>query len=85
MTKESWMRHIEEASGLLRPSNENGTMADIWKEAIRYHQAMRPDCPECKDRRNTRRRNQAARAKHEAYLAVGMVRVRGALGGIYYE
>ena len=85
MTKESYVRHIEEKTGLLRPSNENGSMADVWKEAIRHHQVMVPDCPECKDRRTTRRRNFAARAKHEAYLSAGMVRVKSDSGRIYYE
>ena len=29
--------------------------------------------------------NQARRDKHVAYTSCGMVRVRGALGGVYYE
>lgn len=29
--------------------------------------------------------NQARRARHQAYLDCGMIRVRGALGGVYYE
>jgi phosphopantetheinyl transferase len=31
------------------------------------------------------RRNRNARAKHEALTGLGLVRVRGALGGVYYE
>lgn len=31
------------------------------------------------------RKNAARRAKHQAYLDCGLKRVRGALGGIYYE
>lgn len=31
------------------------------------------------------RKNAARRAKHAAYRDCGMVRVRGALGGVYYE
>ncbi len=27
----------------------------------------------------------ARRARHDAYMSLGMVRVRGALGGVYYE
>lgn len=32
-----------------------------------------------------RRRNARARARHAAYTDLGMVRVRGAQGGVYYE
>ena len=31
------------------------------------------------------RRNGLARARHQAMLDCGLVRVKGALGGIYYE
>lgn len=31
------------------------------------------------------RENRARRARHAAYTDLGMVRVRGALGGVYYE
>ena len=29
--------------------------------------------------------NDARKARHQAYLDCGMVRVKGALGGVYYE
>lgn len=31
------------------------------------------------------RRNRNAREKHDALTSLGLVRVRGALGGVYYE
>jgi hypothetical protein len=31
------------------------------------------------------RKNAARRARHEAYTSAGMKRVRGSLGGVYYE
>lgn len=31
------------------------------------------------------KRNQARRERHQAMLDLGLVRVRGALGGVYYE
>ena len=31
------------------------------------------------------RRNATARARHDAYTSCGLVRVKGALGGTYYE
>jgi hypothetical protein len=78
MTKQTWLNHISEVTGL--NPNDDGI-----KEAVRYHGVMIPDCPECKARKATRKRNFAARAKHEAYTSCGMKRVRGSLGGIYYE
>jgi hypothetical protein len=44
--------------------------------------AERETCPECAARRRTLR---AARARRQAYADLGMVRVRGSLGGTYYE
>ena len=31
------------------------------------------------------RHNRARQARHQAYLDCGMIRVKGALGGVYYE
>ena len=45
----------------------------------------RKTCPQCQARLKTKRANRAARERHQAYLDVGLVRVRGALGGVYYE
>lgn len=42
-------------------------------------------CPDCQARLKTRRANERARAIRQAYSDLGMVRVRGALGGVYYE
>jgi len=37
------------------------------------------------DREAKDRKNAARRAKHQAYTDCGMKRVKGALGGVYYE
>ncbi len=48
-------------------------------------------CDECEAERNAKRlarnaaRRAAARETRQAYADLGLVRVRGALGGIYYE
>jgi hypothetical protein len=42
-------------------------------------------CPICCARRKTKRANQRAKAIRSAYADCGMTRVRGNLGGIYYE
>lgn len=45
----------------------------------------RVTCKECNKRRQTKRANLRAKAIRSAYADCGMVRVRGNLGGIYYE
>lgn len=42
-------------------------------------------CQPCADKRKAEKRNASRRARHQAMLDLGLVRVRGALGGIYYE
>ena len=43
----------------------------------------RCDCATCKARRD--RKNAGARARHHAMTGLGLQRVRGGLGGVYYE
>jgi DNA-directed RNA polymerase subunit RPC12/RpoP len=43
------------------------------------------ECPECAARRLTKERNKAARVRHSIYTDLGMHRVKGSLGGTYYE
>lgn len=47
--------------------------------------AARETCPECKARRRTRARSAAARGRQDAMRSCGLVKVRGNLGGIYWE
>lgn len=42
-------------------------------------------CPECQSRLKTKRHNASAKARRDIYNSLGMKRVRGLLGGIYYE
>lgn len=42
-------------------------------------------CKECKKKASAARRRAAARARHAAMVSCGLTRVRGALGGVYYE
>lgn len=39
----------------------------------------------CKECQRKERRRKAAKARRQVYESLGMVRVRGALGGVYYE
>ena len=49
----------------------------------------RTTCPECRDRMKTRMKTRRAtmrrRERDDAYRSCGLVKVRGALGGVYWE
>jgi hypothetical protein len=80
MQKEIWKRHIEETSGLIRPSLSGEI--DNWKAFLKSHCDT---CQLCKARLKTRRANRNAREHRQVYADLGMTRVVGALGGVYYE
>lgn len=42
-------------------------------------------CPACRTKLRRARARAQRKANHEAMLSLGLVRVRGALGGVYYE
>jgi hypothetical protein len=85
MTKEQWIRHMESVSGLERPENEGGSLPVDWHSAYTIHKSNDPKCPACAARRRTKRAAANAKAIRQAYSDCGMKRVRGALGGVYYE
>jgi len=85
MTREQWIKHMESVSGLERPENEGGALPVDWHSAYAIHKENDPKCKERAARRKTKRQVSNAKARHEAYLSAGLVRVRGALGGVYYE
>jgi hypothetical protein len=71
MTKLQWQEHIKAVLPY-----------DVTRSEILEHAKT---CPECAKRRATQKRNAYARDRHAAYTSAGLKRVRGALGGIYYE
>jgi hypothetical protein len=75
MTKDAWLEHIRNATGKSLP-----TTADYAS-----HRAENPDCPMCKARAKTRKANANRKGRDEAYRSCGMTKVRGALGGTYWE
>jgi hypothetical protein len=81
MKKETWIKHIEDTEGLIRPTN--GGSKELWHSATARHLA--DNCPICNARRKQRKRNMDARLRHAAMTDLGLKRVRGNLGGIYYE
>jgi len=85
MTQEQWIEHIETVSGLTRPEGENGCQPADWHSAYDLHKYTDPGCTICKERRATKRAVKAAKNKRMMYSDLGLIRVKGALGGIYYE
>ena len=79
MTRQAWQKHID-GLGVVRPSM--GGDREAFRAFLRVH---RIGCPECRARVKTRRANAGARMRREVYADLGMNRVVGALGGVYYE
>ena len=78
MTKLAWQNHIDAL--VVRPSK--GGDREAYRAFMRMHV---PGCAECRARAKTRKANAGARIRREVYADLGMHRVVGALGGVYYE
>jgi hypothetical protein len=59
MTREEWISHAEQVTGL-RPSE---TPRETWNEAIKKHLEQCPDCPSCAARRVTKAEERKKRPK----------------------
>jgi hypothetical protein len=83
MKLENWQKHIDsiKPADIRRPSQ--GGNKETWKQWYNDHLAT--GCQDCRDRARTRKANQAAKAMRDAVASVGMKRVVGNLGGVYYE
>jgi len=81
MTKENWIKHIEESEHC----NIKEITKNEWLGYLLVHREERPECPECKARKKSREANLRAKNHRAAYRDLGMKRVRGSLGGVYYE
>jgi len=81
MTKEKWLEHAEMVTGLTSPSH--GGNREAWRTALAEH--LKNPCTECKARQRTRKANKNSRIARAVYRDLGMVRVKGNLGGIYHE
>ena len=80
MTFDTWIIHMQ-AHGLTRPSQ--GGSRELWKALHKEH--LERKCPECIARRKTYRANQRRQDRDEAMKILGLVKVKGALGGTYWE
>jgi len=82
MKKELWIEHLEQASGLTRPSGGGDRAA--WNAA--YNDHVKTGCLVCKAYQRTRRAAFNRRVREEAYRSAGLTKVRGAVSGkIYWE
>ena len=84
MTKETWIRHIEDVTGHIRPSADNGSIAGDWKQAVALHKELRPDCEDCKARRKTYRASKNRKAREDVYKSCGLTKVIGSVSGQTY-
>lgn len=83
MNKETWIKHIREISGGIIPPSQGGNPAD-WHSALAMHKEQ-GFCQLCADRSKTRRANMARKERDQAMRDCGLVKVKGNLGGTYWE
>ena len=81
MSKESYVRHVSEVSGLLPPSA--GGSRDDWRAFQRSHG---PTCSQCRARQRTVKANRYRAERDACMRDIGMVKVRGSVSGsVYWE
>jgi len=73
MTKQAWIKHIEEETG-----------ETFTKEKGIDHVIDKPDCSICKARRKTIKANRARQARDEAMRSIGLVKCK-VNGRTYWE
>lgn len=70
-----------ETAGLTVPTSP--AEMSVWKRVHLEH--ISHGCKACLDRKRTKDHNDNRKAKEEAYKSCGLVKVKGALGGTYWE
>lgn len=83
MTKKKWINHMEEVTKSIHPSRGGNRVE--WAKVGHEHLKNTPDCPECQARRKSRAKNREARIMSGVYKDLGMKKVKGSLGGTYWE
>ena len=84
MNKNEWRRHI---ATILADAVDRGELSEYRtsEEACEYTKQHVQTCAVCADRAKTARRNSARRERDQAMRDIGMRKVRGNLGGTYWE
>lgn len=87
MRRTDWIKHIDESlpAHIRRPSLDGGADKENFRLYAEWLAKHKTECSACKARARTRRANKAARITRQVYADCGLKRVRGALGGVYYE
>jgi hypothetical protein len=67
--------------GITRPSADGSK--ELWRTAQAKHSAI--GCQDCKARAKTRLANTRRKERDQVMRDLGLVKVRGALGGVYWE
>ena len=88
MTKKTWIEHIAETHHIPVPSKDTFMQEylkdlKVWRKAARDCKAS--GCAKCAERNQTRRANAQRAVNTDAMHSIGMTRVRGNLGGTYWE
>lgn len=95
MSKQKWIEHIQGllqdyggapgpyGPGLLPPSQ--GGNAEEWHRIVTKHRAESPKCPECRARAAAKKRAETRKIMAQVNGDLGLVKVRGNLGGTYWE
>lgn len=81
MTKQAWIKHIEEERHIILAD----TPIELWREEVKNHLRQNPNCPICKARRKTKIANCNRKAREQVMRDCGLIKVKGALGGTYWE
>ncbi len=77
MTKENWIRHMEQTEGISAPSHFGDF--NVWQAACKKHKEN--NCPECKARQRTYKANQYRKQREQVMLDCGLTKYRHPLTG----
>lgn len=81
MRKNDWVKHMKETTGLVPPS-EGGDRAS-WQNAVATHAVL--GCAACTARAKTKAKSARRSEREQVMKDLGLVKVRGACGGVYWE
>jgi hypothetical protein len=77
---------LAQGAGTPTPRGRDTMTKEQWREHMAEVGPHSPDlCEHCRARRKTRRANLNRRCREDALRSCGLVKVRGALGGVYWE
>lgn len=81
MSKKDWVQHMKETTGLIPPS-EGGDYG-AWHNAVSTHAVL--GCKACIARAKTKAKANRRAEREGVMRDIGLTKVRGAAGGIYWE